>query len=247
MIYFCLPAYNESATVGLTLYKIGEVMKEVHREYELIALNDGSTDDTLEVINSYTQILPLNVIHIEANQGFGPSLRSLLREVAGRSIFPERDIVVTMEADFSQNPSVVPDMVKQIEGGADVVIASSFARGSSMTDSTFTFRVLNSMLYILMRNLYGIVGVRDYVSSFRAYRVSVIKKTLDRFEDGVITFTGRPANTELLLNVNHLKPRIVEVPLQVRYDIRKRKSRVRPHKLWWEYVRMITRLWLDRR
>jgi dolichol-phosphate mannosyltransferase len=247
MIYFCLPAYNEASTVGLSLYKLGEVMKEVNREYELIALNDGSSDETLDVINSYEPLLPLNVINVEVNQGFGPSLLSLLREVVNRSIFPERDIVVTMEADFSQNPSVVPSMVKQIEGGADMVIASSFAKGSTTTDSTIMFKVLNSMLFILMRNLYGITGVRDYVSSFRAYRVSIIKKTLDHFDEDVITLSGRPANTELLLNVNYMKPKIVEVPLLVRYDIRKRRSRVRVHKMWLDYIKMITRLWLNRR
>ena len=66
-------------------------------------------------------------------------------------------------------------------------------------------------------------------------------------DEDVITMPGRPANTELLLNINYLKPRIVEVPLLFRKDVLKRKSRVRIHRMWWDYVRMITRLWLNRR
>lgn len=247
MIYFCLPAYNEAATVGLSLYKIGEVMKHVHREYELIVLNDGSTDETLHVINSYERMLPLNVISAETNQGFGPSVLTLLKEVMNKSMFPERDIIITIEANFSQDPTAVPSMVREIEGGADIVIASSFARGSSMTDTPFLFRILNSALYLMMRNLYAISGVKDYVSSFRAYRVNLVKRALRRFEDGLITLSGRSANTELLLNISCLDPKIVEVPLVFRLDTRKRDSRVRVHKLWWEYVRMIARLWLTGR
>jgi glycosyltransferase involved in cell wall biosynthesis len=247
MIYFCLPAYNEAATVGLSIYKIGEVMKQVNREYELIVLNDGSTDETLHVINSYSRILPLRIIDIEINQGFGPSLFNLLNEVTQLSIFPERDIVVTIEADFSQSPSVVPSMVREVEGGADIVIASSFVKGSRMINTPILFKILNSMLYILMRNLYGITGVRDYISSFRTYRVSFLKRAMDHFGDGIVTLKGRSANTELLLNLNYMNPRIVEVPLHFRYDIGKRGPRVRVHQLWWEYVRMIMRLWLSER
>jgi len=47
--------------------------------------------------------------------------------------------------------------------------------------------------------------------------------------------------------MNALDPKIVEVPLVFRLDARKRDSRVRVHKLWWEYVRMIARLWLTGR
>ena len=214
MIYFCLPAYNEAATVGLSLYRIGEVMKQVHREYELIVLNDGSTDETLPVIKSYERILPLKVISSDINQGFGRSLLRLLNEVVHRSIFPERDILVTIEADFSQNPSSVPEMVREIEGGADLVIASAFARGSRIIDTPLPFRVLNSMFYLLFRNLYSIAGVKDYVSSFRAYRVGLIRRAFGQLEQGIITLRGRSANTELLLNLHRFSPHIVEVPLQ---------------------------------
>lgn len=247
MIYFCIPAYNEAATVGLSMYKIGEVMKQVNREYELIVLNDGSTDETLHVVNSYERILPLRVINVEKSQGMGPSLKTLLKEVVKRSIFPERDLIVTIGADFSQSPSVVPSMVREVEGGADLVIASSFAKGSALMNTPVLFKVLNSILYILMRNLYGIGGVKDYISSFRIYRVSLIKRAMDLFGDRVISLQGRSANTELLLNLNQLNPRIVEVPLIYRFDVRKRDSGGGIHRISWEYVQMITRLWLSRR
>jgi dolichol-phosphate mannosyltransferase len=222
-------------------------MKQVHRDYELIVLNDGSSDETAHVVRSYERILPLQLIHIEENRGFGPSLRTLIKTVLQKSIYPEQDILVTIEADFSQNPTVVPAMVREIEGGADIVIASAFAKGSRMIGTPLPFRILNALLHLLMRNLYGIRGVRDYVSSFRTYRVGLLKMALTRYADDIITLPGRSANTELLLNLNSLNPRIVEVPLQFRYDIRKRDSRTRVHRMWWEYIQMITRLWLNRR
>jgi dolichol-phosphate mannosyltransferase len=247
MIYFCLPAYNEAATVGLSLYKIGEVMKDVHREYELIVLNDGSTDETAHVVHSYERILPLRLISHETRRGYGPSLHELIAEVVRKSIFPERDVMVTIEADFSQNPSVIPAMVREVEAGADMVIASSFAEGSSMIEIPLMFRILNSGLHLLLRNLYGVRGVRDYMSSFRTYRVSLLQRALTRFSDDIITLPGRSANTELLLNLSALDPRIVEVPLSLRHDVRENDSRPPVHRIGWEYARMITRLWLSRR
>src|ERR687896_403911 len=61
MIYVCIPSYNEAPTVGLLLWKIRQVFAAFPREYHLLVLDDGSTDATREILEPYSQVLPLTV------------------------------------------------------------------------------------------------------------------------------------------------------------------------------------------
>src|ERR671922_177056 len=59
MIYVCIPSYDEAPTVGLLLWKIRQVFAAFPREYQLLVLDDGSSDTTAEVLEPYARVLPL--------------------------------------------------------------------------------------------------------------------------------------------------------------------------------------------
>jgi glycosyltransferase involved in cell wall biosynthesis len=125
MVYFLIPAYEEEETIGLLLYKLRSVMESVRRDYLAIVLDDGSRDATARTAEQYRKFLPVRVLKHAKNNGFGPALDRLVRESCRLSRYPQRDIAITIEGDFSWSPDPVPAMVREIEAGADIVIKES--------------------------------------------------------------------------------------------------------------------------
>ena len=62
MIYVLVPVFDEAATVGLILWKVRQVFTAFNREYQLLVVNDGSTDATDQVLAPYTRALPLTLV-----------------------------------------------------------------------------------------------------------------------------------------------------------------------------------------
>ena len=74
MIYFCIPAHDEAATIGLVLWKIRRVLEESAREYQLLVGDDGSSDATAEVLEPYAKVLPLTVFRSPTRQGYAATV-----------------------------------------------------------------------------------------------------------------------------------------------------------------------------
>jgi glycosyltransferase involved in cell wall biosynthesis len=241
-----LPAYNEEQTIGITLYKVKEVMEDVRRDYKILAMDDQSEDGTWEVLKTYERVLPMRALRNERNMGLGFCLRKFIEIVTAESQFPERDILITVESDYTSDMNAVPSMVRAIEEGIDVVIASGGVKGGNVKDAPFKVKFSTSLLHLLLRNLYGIHGVKDYLSMLRAYRVSLLKKASKAERDAAVFFRTKAANTELLVSLSAHSPQIAEVPCTQRYDVRSRESRVKLVELLVHHVRLIARHWGDR-
>jgi dolichol-phosphate mannosyltransferase len=227
MVYFLVPAYDEERTIGLLLYKLRKVMEGVRRRYAILVLDDGSTDETSRRVEAYRGVVPVLLFRHPANQGYGPALDRLVREACRMSRAPERDVAVTLDGDFSVSPDPVPRMLREIEGGADVVIGSTLAPRSVTEGSPLRSRAFTRLLPLVYRVVRPVPGVRDYASTFRAYRMSLLKRALRDFPEGIITTPGRAASAQLLLRVASFAPVVKEVPVTTRYDIRSRPSRLR--------------------
>src|SRR5437588_9194172 len=123
MIYVCVPVHNEARTAGLVLWKVRQVFTAFPREYQLLVLDDASTDDTGEVLASYAKVLPMTIVTHRERRGYAKSLEELLRLALQRTDRPKRDCAITLHADFVHSPESMEDMVKHLESGADVVVA----------------------------------------------------------------------------------------------------------------------------
>lgn len=224
MIYICIPAHNEEETAGVLLWKIRQVMAEFKRDYIVLFLDDASTDRTLDVVSPYSQVLPLEVLRNEKRQGYGAALERLLAEAVARSSYPRRDVVVTLQADFTDEPTAVPALVKRVEGGADLVIAAQPPNGKPVP---LAVRCVRRALTWLERKYEFPKEVSDPLSGLRAYRVGLIKKALKEHDgERLLKRDGWAASVELLLAVVPHTRRVEELVSVPRYDLRGRASRM---------------------
>jgi glycosyltransferase involved in cell wall biosynthesis len=226
VIYFCIPAYNEAATIGVLLWRIRRVMDEFPRDYEILVLDDASTDHTLDVLAPYARVLPLTVIRQTERCGYAAATERLIREAVSRSTHPRRDIVVTLQADFTEAPEDIPGLVKRIEGGADIVEATIVSEGRDVPRS---LRLARRGIPLLLRSAPFPDGVRDPVSGFRAYRMAVLKRTLaERNGTPLLTSEGWAANVQLLSAVAPHCRRAEGLEVERHYEMRQRPSRFQP-------------------
>ncbi len=235
MIYLCIPSYNEAPTIGLLLWKIRRVFGDFPREYHLSVLDDGSTDETSEVLEPYAKIMPLTVRRHPSRQGYAATVEQLLRTAIEQTDRPKRDCVVLMHADFAHGPEFLPELIKQIESGADLVVAQGTLRG----EPSRSLRWLRRWAPILLRGRVSVPGVSDLTSGFAAFRLVTLRNTLRTQQGPLLTTDGWAANAELLGRLAQQARRIVAINAVERHDLRPRPSRVQP----WEEVR---RLWSAR-
>lgn len=225
VLYFCIPAYNEAPTIGLLLWRLRKVLQEQPREYEVLVFNDGSTDATAETLEPYLRVLPLTVLG-GAKVGYAAAVDALCREASRRTRYPRRDAVVVLQADFTDQPEHLPELIKRFDGGADVVVAE---RPADVRTTPRSVRALRRVAPWIVRPFVSVAGVRDPFGALRLYRVSVIRDLIKQRGDApLVEGEGWSANVDLLLRAASHARRVETIEAIPRYDLRTRDSRVRP-------------------
>lgn len=228
MIYICIPTHNEAPTVGVLLWRIRKVFQEYSREYEVIIYDDGSTDGTIEVLEPYAEVIPLTVLRGEKRLGYGNAINTLTREAVKRSRYPRRDCLVIMQADFTDQPETLPDMIKKFEGGTDIVVGER-ERSASDPVEIRRMRLLSGLAANSRLKTPNISGLNDLFSGYVLCRVSLAKDFLSSSGNSKIVHTdGWAANIELLSKLSKTARRVDGVGVKPRYDLRPRTSRIRP-------------------
>ncbi|HXY18543.1 MAG TPA: glycosyltransferase family 2 protein [Gemmatimonadales bacterium] len=232
MIYVLVPAHNEAATVGLLLWKVRQVFTSFAREYQLLVVNDASTDGTDDVLAPYARALPLTLITHRERRGYARSVEELLRLAASRTDRPRRDLAVLLQADFSDSPDDIPELVKRIESGADLAL-SDYRRRSGQPRRE---AVVRRLLPVLLRGHRNGVLDRplDWACSLKAMRLVTLARVLsERGSRNVLHAEGWAADAELLLEVSRHARRVEVVAAQSPASPRRRPSRFRPLRAAW--------------
>ena len=222
MIYVCIPSHDEGPTVGLVLWKIRKVFEEFGREYQLLVADDASTDRTAETLEPYLKVLPLSVVRNDQRVGYAGSVEALLRLALERSDRPRRDCAVVMHADFTHGPQFLPDLIRQLDGGADLVVAEATLTG----EPSRARRMLRRFAPKLLGSRES--GVRDTVSGFLAVRLSSLRLALKDRDERLLETDGWAANAELIARLAKEARRVETVAVVERHDLKSRPSRIDP-------------------
>jgi glycosyltransferase involved in cell wall biosynthesis len=230
MLYLCIPSYNEAPTVGLLLWKIRKTFQLFPREYEILLADDGSTDATAEILEPYAKALPLTIVRHAERQGYGRSVEELLRLAVDRTDRPRRDAAILMHADFAHSPEYLPELVKRLEGGADLVVTRATLQGEPRRSA----RLLRRYAPWLLRGL-RVSGLRDIVSGFAAFRLVCLRHAMRAQPGPLLTSDGWVATAELIARVAREARRIDTIDVIERLDLHQRPSRIDP----WPLARML--------
>ena len=166
--------------------------------------------------------------------------RTVTAEVVGRA--GDRDVILTMDADNSHVPGLIPSMVRVIAEGYDVVIASRYQAGARVVGLTARRRILSFGASLLFRGLFPIPNVRDYTCGFRAYRAELIRGVLEE-NPQFISERGFSCMVDILLKLRVREPSVTmaEVPLLLRYDKKKGASKMNVGATIGDTLRLVVR------
>jgi dolichyl-phosphate beta-glucosyltransferase len=186
-----VPCFNEGKTIGKNLQKIHNYLSANFLSFEIIAINDGSFDNTLSELELAQKNLPFKIISHTENSGKG-------RSVINGILTSTHEIVMFLDADLAIPIEELPKFISEIEAGTDLVIASRFVPGLKILRPILWYRKFMEKVFRLLRMIIlNDWRIQDTQCGFKVFRAPVAKRifgmaTIDRFAfDSEIIFIAK--------------------------------------------------------
>lgn len=179
-----VPLYNEEETIGFLYQAIIDVTEKLDMSYEIIFVDDGSSDKTFEKARSLAHgNSNLRVIKFRRNYGQTPAMAAGIDHARGK-------ILITMDGDLQNDPADIPLFIEKMNQGYDIVVGWRHKR----QDKVITRKIPSKIANRLIGKITG-VPIRDNGCSLKAYRSSVIKNVplyseMHRFIPAMSSITG---------------------------------------------------------
>jgi dolichol-phosphate mannosyltransferase len=225
-IWVVLPAFNEADNLAAIFAGLRRIVEETYRlEVRVLLVDDGSTDRTVHVAREAAAGLPVEILENKVNQGLAVTFMRGMTAAVDRA--GDDDVVVCMDADNTHLPGQILRMVRDLQEGRDVVIASRYRAGAVVKGVPLHRRLLSRTMSILFQCIYPIPGVRDYSCGYRAYRAAFLRKALAAQGDRLFSREGFACMVGILLRLHKEQAICSEVPLVLRYDQKEGASKMR--------------------
>src|SRR6202162_3307859 len=184
MLSIVIPVHNEEHSI-LPLYdRLTRVLVEMRRPYEILFIDDASTDRSFELLANLVQTDPhLKVLRLRRNFGQTAALAAGFHEARGK-------VVIAMDGDLQHAPEDIPALLAKIDEGYD--IASGWRK--ERVDNAITRKIPSRIANWMMSKASG-VDLRDFGTTFKAYRAEVLQNVnlygeLHRFIPALASFYG---------------------------------------------------------
>lgn len=165
MISVTVPIYNEIDSILPLHAAVSSVLTRLGLQWELILVNDGSTDGSAGVLDKLAEFDPnVKVIHLRRNFGQTAAM------MAGID-FARGDIIIPMDGDLQNDPADIPRMLAKLEEGFEVVSGWRKGRKDAKLSRNFPSWIANRLISFISG-----VHLHDYGCSLKAYRKSVLKE-----------------------------------------------------------------------
>jgi dolichol-phosphate mannosyltransferase len=197
-----VPTYNEAENLPVLV----ERLLAIDPPLEVLIVDDSSPDGTGDLADGIAaRELRFHVIHRPGPRGYSPSCVEGLTWALQSGY----DYALTMDADLSHDPAVIPDLITAAEAGADCVIGSRYVAGGGVEADWSPYRLAVSRWGSAYARLMIGAGVRDCTSGFRCYRAQV----LARVDLGSIRSEGYAFLIEVLARLLAQSAEVAEVPI----------------------------------
>jgi len=243
-IYVILPAYNEEEGLEKILDRIRKAIDFLGLDYEILIVNDGSKDRTALISNIFEKLdKRISLKSLDQNQGITTVFRTGFKHVLKK--VKSKDVIISLDSDNTQSPYAIVDMIEAIRSGADLVIASRFVPNAKVQGVPKYRIFLSNSVATIMGYLFPYPGLKDYSTFFRAYKGSLILNSIKNEDDIDRTIEGHGFSSMagfLMHLVYNSKPKIKEVPINLRYDLKEGGSGIKIFKTIKGYLILFQKL-----
>jgi glycosyltransferase involved in cell wall biosynthesis len=200
-----IPAYNEAKTIGILINRIKKVMQKGRYKYKILVVDDCSKDKTANVAKESGAV----VFSHPKNYGLAETFRTEIE----KSLKLDADVIVHIDADLQYKPEEIPNLIKEIENGYDLVLGSRFK--GKIERMPMINRMGNIAFSRVVSQMAG-MKISDAQTGFRAFTKNFAKKVVIRSDH---TYTQ-----EQIIRAVKNKFKIKEIP--VYFAKRNGKSRL---------------------
>jgi len=162
-ISIVIPLFDEESNIEKLYTQLKVVLKDLDKEYELIFIDDGSTDNSFSILEDFhNKDKTVKVIQFRRNFGKSAALSVGFKYAKGK-------IIITMDADLQDDPREIPNFIKKLDEGYDIVLGWRFKRRDSVS------KTLPSKLFNSLTSLLTTIKIHDFNCGFKACKREVVE------------------------------------------------------------------------
>jgi len=223
-----MPTFNEEKIIEKSINNLSDFLERKKIDYEILIVDDKSKDKTIEIVNKISKKNKKIILFIRKEKpGFGFSLIDGTKKASG-------EIVIWTMADLSDDLETIPKMIKKIQDGADMVIASRNMPGGSRGDQN-KLKAIGSTIFSRLAKILFLLPIYDITNAFRAFKKEMIYTISLENNNFAIS-------PEFAIKAHKKGYRLAEVPTT--YNERKvGEAKTKLFKMGTFYYKMLFRYW----